>query len=1529
MLAETLQGFELSPQQRRLWSLVQKDGESVYRSRYTVTVHGEFDRGILTAVLRKVVERHELLRTRFRLLPGMSRPLQVVSPDPEFHYLFDDLAALPPSDRETRLGTLLERGVGAGSDPPNGPPLRVTHFALGDTGNALSLELPAFYADAYSMHVLWANIRMAYKCLRDGNPMPELPVQYADIAQTLNECILSDEFDFARGLWRDRLAKSTVRGRLPFEPSTAPFRPQQIGVPLTRLLRQSVGEFCARAHVSRASVLLACWGLLMCRIQAAEEILIGLCCDGRTYAVLRESIGPLARHVPVVFHARHSDSFEEVARAADVLCGQIIQEQHYFDPSASSETSDNAPLDHGPAFEYLLLSGNTCTQESLLAPDFLFSIVDRFAIKFIAIEDDKDIYCRLDYDASTIPETDPRRLAQCFATLLGSALRDPGRSARLLDVVGSEERHSLLTVRGPEAKMGQICIHDLFERQALERPDSVALVCQDHQLSYEKVNRQANKLAQYICRLGVGREARVGLCLERREEMVIGLLGILKAGGAYLPLEPSHPATRLVYMLENARATLLIASCELPAGLPAIPVLRLDSGWELINQCTDATPEVTSAPENLAYVIYTSGSTGRPKGVGIEHRQLVNYVTAIGERLKLAAGCRMALISTFAADLGHTMLYPSLCFGGELHVVPEDCGRDKEMWRRYQTEREIDCIKMTPTHLQTLVDGKTALPRRQLVLGGELCSLEWVRKVHAWVPECEVHNHYGPTECTVGAVSHCVHGREETIVPIGTPLGNVRIHVIDELGEPVVLSVPGELYIGGSGVGRGYLNDAGQTAERFVPDEWSGDTGGRLYRTGDLVKRRPDGELEYLGRHDEQVKLRGYRIELGEIQSVIAEHPRVRHCVVQVREDVGGRLVAYLVPADKTGPPSSELREFLLARLPEYMVPSTFVEVSELPLTPNGKLDQQRLPPPNAVETPEEDQESPTPLEEIIQGIFAEVLIIETVGPHTSFFDLGGHSLLATLVVSRIRDVLGVEIPLRALFENPTVARLTAIVEQDRAAGKWAPAPPIASVGRHEALPLSFAQQRLWFLDRLAPGGSVYNIAEAFRFIGHLNIHALEDGLSETVRRHEVLRTTFDMVDGRPVQLIAEPRSIRLPLVDLSNVLEPKRESQTQRLAAQESQRPFDLARGPHIRGQILRVGEEDHVLLFTMHHIVADGWSMRLLILGVTTLYEAFSHGEPSRLPELAIQYADFAVWQRAWLTGSVLEGQLGFWKRQLDNLTPLAIVTDRPRPAQQSYRGQQHEKRISDETAVRVKGLSRREGVTLFMTFLAVLNVLLHHETGQEDLVTGTDVANRNRGQVEGLIGFFVNQLVIRVDVSGNPTFNELLRRVREVALDAYAHQDLPFEKLVEVLKPDRMLGQSPLFQVKLIVQNGPDLNEPGARASRAFDRNVIKRVLGAELSNTSHLDMILILRDTPSELVAQLRYSTELFDGATASRFLSNFETILDAVVIRPDTRLSELVGLIDVADQQDLINRRNRIKHRRRHRFESSAAKLLTT
>ncbi|MBW4649607.1 MAG: amino acid adenylation domain-containing protein [Kastovskya adunca ATA6-11-RM4] len=1211
-----------------------------------------------------------------------------------------------------------------------------------------------------------------------------------------------------------------------------------------------------------------------------------------------------------------------------------------------------------------------------------------YPLTFVALPG-SELVLKILYDCRRFDSATITRMLGHFQTVLESMVANPKQRLCELSLLTEGERQQLLEEwNDTEAEYPQDrCLHQLFEEQVERSPDAIAVVFEDQQLTYRELDQRADQLAHHLQMLGVKPEVLVGICVERSLEMLIGLLGILKAGGAYVPLDPAYPKERLAFMLEDAQVSVLLTQQRLLEILPEhrAEIICLDADGEAI-KADDCSLIENSPPQpplargeykkqrlslgdtggstggvkslnssNLAYVIYTSGSTGKPKGVQISHRALVNFLCSMRLKPGLTKQDRLLCVTTLSFDIAGLELYLPLIVGARVVIASREVAADGRRLSELLTHSGATVMQATPaTWRLLLAAGWQGDKTLKILCGGEALSRELANQL---LTRCDsLWNLYGPTETTIWSTLYQVKSGDG-LVPIGRAIANTQAYILDHCLQPTPIGVPGELYIGGAGVARGYLNRPELTAERFISNPFqrgggAGEQGSRgeyLYKTGDLARHLPNGDIDYLGRIDHQVKIRGFRIELGEIETALAQYPGVEQAVVLAREDSPGlqRLVAYIVlheqsPNPKSHPPippllrgeqnpkSNELREFLKKQLPDYMIPAAFVLLSALPLTPNGKVDRRALPAPDTrMLAGETDFVAPrTPVEEVLTNLWAEVLNLERVGIDDNFFELGGHSLLATQLISRIRDTFQVELPLRCLFESPTIAELSQGIEATRPTQLEQQIPPLVPVSRSGELPLSFAQARLWFLDRIAPGNSAYNISAAVRLTGVLNVPALQQSFNEIVRRHEALRTTFAMGNEQPIQVIAPSMTLPLPIVDWRELPEAEQQVEIQRLAVEEAQRPFDLEQDLLLRATLLQLGETEHILLLTMHHIVSDGWSMGVLVREVAALYKAFTRGEPSPLPELPIQYADFAVWQQEWLLREALDAQLSYWKQQLGGApSRLKLPTDRSRPEVQTFRGATSRfvlpKDLSDaicasQQRFAIATLSRQEGVTLFMLLLAAFQTLLSRYSNQDDIVVGTDVANRNRSELEPLIGFFVNLLVLRTDLSGNPSFRELLRRVREVTLGAYAHQDVPFAKLVEALGAERNLNHTPLFQVLFVLQNAP---MPSLELS-GLTLTPIEVETG-----TAKFDLALFMEQTEQGIVGTWNYSTDLFDDSTITRMSGHFEMLLSSIVAQPDTPIKTLEMLSETEKQQQLLAQEQR-KKTKFNKFKSVKPKAVS-
>jgi amino acid adenylation domain-containing protein len=1042
--------------------------------------------------------------------------------------------------------------------------------------------------------------------------------------------------------------------------------------------------------------------------------------------------------------------------------------------------------------------------------------------------------------------------------------------------------------------------HRLIERQVARTPDAVAVACGGSTLTYRELDIRSNRLAHHLRALSVGPEVLVGLCVGRSPGMLVALLAVLKAGGAYVPLDPAFPESRLAFMLDDARVAVLVTEQAIRESLPAgdARVVCMDSDREGLDALPDTAPTVEVGPENLAYVIYTSGSTGRPKGVQITHGALDNFLRSL--KASLAIGERDALlaVTTLSFDIAALELFVPLLAGARIELATREEAVDASRLIERLSGAGVTFLQATPATWRLLLDGGwTGSPGLTMLCGGE--SLPRALADRLLDKGTALWNLYGPTETTIWSSLAKVEPGEGP-VPIGQPIAATQLYVLDARFRPVPVGVTGELYVGGAGVARGYLNRPGLTAERFLPDPFGQGAGGRLYRTGDLARWRPDGVLECLGREDHQVKVRGFRVELGEIEAALAAFPALREAAVVARDDPSGEkaLAAYVAPRPGLPvPQASELRRWLAGSLPEYMVPSTFVTLDSLPLTPNGKVDRNALPDPGKAPASTGEAYVPPrgPVEGSLVSLWVELLGRDRVGVHDNFFELGGHSIIATQLLARLRDVFAVEPSLRDFLDAPTVAGLSRLIERELAAGAGLQAPPIERADRDGPLPASFPQQRLWFLDQLEPGSASYNIPTAVRLAGELNVPALSAAFDEVVRRHEILRTTFKAEVGVPLQVVGRAVPLPPPIDDLSGLSETHREAEARRLMGEEARAPFDLSRGPMLRARLLRLGDVEHILCVTMHHIASDGWSIGVLIREVAALYESFRLGQSSTLDEPALQYGDFAVWQRGWLQGDVLQSQLDYWSSRLAGVPTLELPTDRPRPPVPSHRGAQRSTLLPTALVSEIQALGRKEGVTLFMTLLSAFQTLLYRYSGLTDIAVGSPIAGRPRSELEDLIGFFVNTLVLRGDLSGDPSFRTLLRRVRQDALGAYAHQDLPFEQLVGILHPDRDASRSPLFQVMFALQNAPMALPTSSE---------LELTLLDTTSGTSKFDLTLNVSDSEDGLLASMEYSSDLFEASTIDRMLGHFKTLLEAAVANADQPVSDLTMLTET-ERQALI------------------------
>ncbi|WP_437926826.1 amino acid adenylation domain-containing protein [Sorangium sp. So ce291] len=1438
--------YPLSPMQEgMLFHTLLNPGSGIYLMQQHYTWRGPLDERLLVEAWQRVVARHPILRTSF-VWKDLERPLQVVRRHVDLSEIIHllDWRGLSETDQEARLAAELEAELAAGLDMTRAPLLRLRVIRMTDDAYRIVRSFHHILTDDWCFSVLMMECLSFYAAQRDGKvlELPE-PRPYRDYIAWLARQDLSAAERFWRGELRGFAAPTPLN--VERVERVVPGGAQQAAgvadehMELSAATTDALSALAQRHALTPNTFVQAAWALLLSRYSGHRDVVFGVTVAGRPTELpgvetivglfinslpLRVRIAPEQPLLPFL-----KGLLSHNYRIREHEYPPLVQIQRWSElPSGQSLFNslvvfENAPLD--PRIVELLGDVGLSFEQDRVHTNYPMTVVAYPGPR---------LGVRLSYDPRSLEADAVRRMLDHLRRLLDDMARRPHARLGDLALLGEDERRQL--VAGWNATEGPAPAAEsyvsLFEAQARRTPDAEAVTSRGRRLTYAALNRAANEVARALRGEGVGADTLVAVLASRDLDLPAAVVGVLKAGGAYLPLDPAHPPQRLAHVLAQSRAPVVLTS---EAWLPRLeealsrrpeherPRIVVRERLASRGAPAEDLPQL-AGPGHLAYVITTSGSTGAPKGAMVEHAGMLNNVWGKIPALGLTAGDVIGQTASQCFDISVWQLLTALLCGGRVHIVADDVVGDPRRLLEEVEAQRITVLELVPSLLRELVAADLDAPGfahlRWMLPTGEALTPELCRRWFERFPHVPLLNAYGPAECADDVALHAITappGPDVAHVPIGRPVPNVRLHVVtgDDLAP---VGVTGELCVAGVGVGRGYLNDPARTAEVFVPDPFSGVPGARMYRTGDLARRLDDGALAFVGRRDHQVKIRGFRIELGEIEARLAEHPEVHEAVVAVREERPGgkRLVAYVVGVAGEPPAPERLRAFLRETLPDYMVPPVFVALAALPLTPNGKVDRKALPAPESPRAgaPGEEAAAPrSPTEEALAAIWAEVLGLERVGVDSSFFELGGHSLLVTQVVSRVRRALGVDLPLRSVFDHPTVAELARDVDRRRAVPAAAALPPIAPAPRQGPLPLSFAQQRLWFLEQLQGQRGLLTIPFALRLTGALDAEALRRSFEAVIARHEVLRTAIVAERGEPRQVILPPRPFALPLADLSALADDVAEAQLSRQIDAVLSAGFDLERPPLLRAQLFRRGAQDHVLAVALHHIAADGWSLAVLVDDLIAAYRALSEGAAPEQAPPALQYADYAIWQRQHLPGGVWQRQMAYWRQQLTgSATSLALPGARPDPAPER-RAARLRRLLPRPVADALQRRAEQRGATLFMVLYAALNVALHQQTGRGDLLVGTDVANRHVGETEGMVGFFVNQLALRCRVDGAQRFAELLEACKRAALDAYQHQDLPFDALVAELLPERDAGRAPLFQVKLILQNTPhrDLELP----------------------------------------------------------------------------------------------------------------------
>ena len=1540
--------YHLSPNQKAQWFLHQLDPQSPAGNvAVALLIRQPLDQSAVLRSLNQLVNRHPILRTVYESKSGV--PYQRILPKIDVELEFKHVTDLHWEEIKQEVISTSQKSF----DLSQAPLFRAQLFERHPANHLLLLSTHHIAADGWSMHLLLEDFVQLYSQEIGHNLRSQLttPTDYVSFSQWQIQMLESHEGQNLRAFWDKHLAGEIPRLNLTYRPPEP-----LLGTPRTASQRFSLhSEVTCRLRalakqegVTLYVTLLAALQVLLHRYTGQKDILICTPMSGRIRPDHLKTVGNLTNTVPIRGQFTGNPIFRtflgQVSQTVtDILDHQIypfsvlaehlrtqhseanlpfrqilfvLQDFRLFD-DLHERPSDPPAQDKRPSYTGLTVDPFVIPQPA-----------GQFELTLEVAANGPSLTGHFEYNRDLFEPDFVARLARHFQILLDSVSISPNNHIWDFPFFEPSERKQVIVEWNPAPAQLPLTStsHELIEYQVGLSPGAVALVSGNTAVTYDELNRRANQVAHYLLATGVTPDMPVGICIDRSIEMIVGILAILKTGGAYVPLNPHLPKSRLVFILEDLQPSVILSTSDLKAVLPedVATLISLDELEEEFSRQPDRNLTPIANPKNLAYIIYTSGSTGKPKGVQIEHQALVAFAQTFRKECELREDDRILQFSSLAFDASVEEIFPILISGGTIVLPGEMTMESPERFLEKCRELNITILDLPTAFwhdiaLELEKQAITIYPSlRLMIIGGEKAS---ARAVHAWHSTVDASvrllNTYGPTEATVTATTfdlnllrkdqrqhaNDVNGSRFELIPIGRPLRHVKAYVLDHCLQPVPIGVPGELYLGGHSLARGYHNRPEETVKNFIRDPLSTVEGSRLFKTGDVCRYRPDGNLEYLGRTDRQVKLRGFRIELGEIETIMQEHHGVYEALVIMKSHgrIGPHLIGYFIPVRQPGLPARELRNFLKERLPNYMIPATFMAMDSWPRTSTGKIDRSQLP--EIDETLWESQEmfvAPrSAIEQSTADLYGEILGLTRVGIHDNFFELGGHSLLAVQLVSRLREIYRCDIPLRVFFENPTVAGLVktipSVIQGEASKG---PIPPITSACKNLPIPLSSSQERIYFLHKLAPQSAAYNIPIAIRLHGQLNHLALEESINQLIRRHEALRTSIHEESGMLSQVISPASCVELTNIDLRQIPDNLRLEKAREKADEAAGHPFDLSMAPLLRGTLLHLGEEDYVLILTIHHIVSDQWSFAILGKELGQFYNTLCSGRPIQDEPLPIQYADFSCWQRQWLTPEVLENQYSFWTRKLSDLPILEIPTNHPRRPDQTFTGTYISLDLTKPLLNKLQSLSATENATLYMLCLAAFKVLLNRYSGQTDIAIGSPVANRHWPDVQSMVGTFVNTLVLRTDLSGNPTFRDLFKRVRDVALEGYAHQDLPFEMLVRDLAPTRTINRMPLVQVLFNFGNAP------------FER---VKFSGLSLSpfeidrGASQFDLSLSI-DTMTSGKAFLEFNTDLFDYDHMALLLKHYHELLKSVIAEPDTPISAL-NMLTPAEEQLILHEWN--------------------
>jgi amino acid adenylation domain-containing protein len=1489
----------LSFAQERLWFLEQLEpGSAVYNICRAFRLSGNLNIAKLEASLAEILRRHEILRSQ--ICATDARPMQITAAPPEFKLHFSDLRLLTRVELDDEIRGRISAEGERQFDFSVGVFLRAVLLQIRNDEHILILTTHHIVSDAWSMGILTKEVWTLYDAYANGKPSPlqELPVQYADYAFWQREWLQGKALESQLSYWREQLKDLPILN-LPTDhprPVKQSFRGARQSLSLSESLTKAVNELSGREGVTQFMTLLAAFQVLLYRYSGQEDVVIGLPIANRNRAETQELIGFFVNTLVLRADLSEKPTFKKLLQRVRNVCLQAYAHQDLPFEKLVEELRPDRDLSRNPLFQVMFVLQNTprpFQQPVGLSIERIDALpaTSLFDLSLYLREREGKLIGFFEYNTDLFEPSTIERMIGHFLKLLEGIVADPEQPISTMPLLTEAERYQLLVEwNNTETEYPKnVCIHGLFEAQAAKNPESIALEFEGKQLTYGELNRRANQLAHYLRRLGIGPEKLVGICIERSMEMVIGLLGILKAGGAYIPLDPSYPRERLAFMLDDSQASVLLTSERIVEGFkmqddespssildPQMKLLCLDTHWEVIALESEQNTRSEVKPDNLAYVIYTSGSTGQPKGVAIEHRNttaLLHWARSVFTPEELSG----VLASTsICFDLSIFELFVPLSWGGKVILVenvlrlPSSAGR-----------HQVTLINTVPSAMTELLK-INGLPEslRTVNLAGEPLRSDLVEQIYGGSNVNKVYDLYGPSETTTYTTFTLRASNQPAT--IGRPIANSRIYILDGSLEPVPVGVTGEIFIGGAGVARGYLNRSQLTAEMFIADLFRGGQGGKLYRTGDRGRYLPDGNIEFIGRMDNQVKIRGYRIELGEIEAILTKHPTVKDCVVVAseREAHSGRnLVGYIVPREHSVLSGSELRKYLKEKLPEYMIPSSFVVLEALPLIPNGKVDRNTLPLPDGTRPPLTGEfASPrTEIEELIAQTWREVLKIENVGIYDNFFELGGHSLLATQIVARLQEAFNKDVPLRVLFDAPTIAELAQELETIIRDGRSPELPPIVPVPRDGPIPLSMNQKNLWRVDQMMPGTHFFNITYVYRLWGVLNLKALEEALTRIVARHEALRTVFAIVDGTPVQIIKDARDFCVSTLDLTDRSRADAcEASAARILEHRLQ-PFNLATGPLLRVELVLLTDSESLLLVTMHHIITDDWSMKLFRRELLEHYEIIVSGFDNIIvPEPQIQMADYAFWERQCISDGQFGGQDSSWKDQTSNSSAVRgfdEAHDDEAELESEFRSQSI---IIDEQLFKnIKTYAKKKYCTPFLIVLSAVFESLRCSSGESNIRVATFFANRERRATQDVFGNLAKMVVLNVDLSCDDEFHDVVHSVRRASLGAQMRHEMVFK---EDAQPR---GTSNDIAVSTLV-NYRRRNSSPAVAGGVLFSSFEMPAMGSELQlPPTGFDVIFDLREAAAQITGTVNIRRSIEKSVTI-----NLQAILEGLIPEPE-------------------------------------------